>query len=96
MHKADDAQHVARKQALAVDEQLDEQGPSAGPVHQQSWDSARVQLRCSLALLPMVCRMCILERLARSFGGHGGAGKSKLSCYSSLHAYNCNRHGYCM
>jgi len=32
MRKADDARHVARKQVLAVDERLDEQGPSAGPV----------------------------------------------------------------
>ncbi|DBB04014.1 TPA: hypothetical protein ACH3X1_013075 [Trebouxia sp. C0004] len=32
MRKADDARHVARKQVLAVDERLDEQGTSAGPV----------------------------------------------------------------
>ncbi len=32
MRKADDAWHVARKHVLAVDERLDEQGPSAGPV----------------------------------------------------------------
>jgi len=32
MRKADDARHVARKQVLAVDERLDQQGPSAGPV----------------------------------------------------------------
>ena len=32
MRKADDAQHVARKQVLAVDERLGEQGPSAEPV----------------------------------------------------------------
>ena len=32
MRKADDARHVARKQVLAVDERLDEQGPSGGAV----------------------------------------------------------------
>ena len=32
MRKAGDARHVARKQVLAVEERLDEPGPSAGPV----------------------------------------------------------------